>query len=139
MPEFRDDILMEIAQLLRGEHPEYKIPEDSFDMSCWYKKDQCGTTGCAMGWAAALLPSVKAFYYLPNGGLFVRPAIAKKLGGHEFNYNLPLGITEEEFEYLFFDETAKLRRSRKKVADRIEKFVIKKRKEIAKKEKKVAA
>lgn len=137
---FRADMLMELVQLLRDEHPTKSIPKnDHFDMHTYlsfYGKNAgptlCGTHACAMGWATMLLPKFKNRYQFLGQCLY-----ARDINGNERitpDHNAPLGITHPEYAHLFLpgDWEYHGKFSRRGVAREIEKFVKRKIKECAK-------
>ena len=115
-------VLEELAQFLEGDHPTAKLPEHHiFDMTKWfvrgrenllnnYEREQvngCSTAGCALGFAAELLPSFAARYRISEnswrGNLyFLDDGVMKEYESeNENNIGDPLGISSQEFWYLF--------------------------------------
>lgn len=109
-------ILEELAALLEGNHPKFKMPQHYlFDMRhYWAPPDEmeeiielkskenpeihkCGTSGCALGYAVQYLPSFQEHYLLNYDNISVR-GVPKNVFS---SMGSPIGLTNAEFWYLF--------------------------------------
>ena len=97
--------LLELADLLEGKHPDYEIPKKSFNMSDWFvgldenDKPKCGTQACALGWAVLTIPWFKKKYRVEEEMIY-----ARETNPHTKEPKsrwIPLGLTLDEFEFLF--------------------------------------
>ena len=119
--------LEELASFLEGTHPTAKLPEHYiFDMRSWFYKDPrktflierygeetvngCETTGCALGYACTYLPTFKKLFkpkiYFNEcyPGFEECSPLATVCG----DVGLPLGITSDEFWYMFSDNDSSI-------------------------------
>lgn len=77
-----------------------QLPKKNFNYGEWYKKDHCGTTGCALGWAATLPRFKKLGLHLHKDKYYGRMPVCK---GEYREYAAMgiFGLTAGEAEYLF--------------------------------------
>ena len=103
MNEQQKYYLLQVADMV-----EYELTDEQFDIGMWM--NECGTVGCAIGWATKKLPHIGIRLY------FGRSVDLEEL-------EKALGTSSEETLYLFAEEATKFKDvSRLAVARRIRDF-----------------
>lgn len=130
--------LLKLAAFLRT------VPRKRFDYASWVGEDwqgaqdlSCGTTGCALGWAATMSQFRRLGLRLKGNSYFGGEVVLGRSGGVNAAKRL-FGLTYEEAEYLFVpndgynsdpldfeyhDDLDETKATPKYVARKIEKFV----------------
>jgi hypothetical protein len=108
--------LLRVVRLLQS------MEDRRFNLATWHSKSSCGTTYCAMGFAASTAWFKERGLTLDDYGriLFTRPD-----GHHCYGFDAVsecIGITESQAEYLFMPHAHYS--TRDQVIDRICKFVV---------------
>lgn len=108
--------LLRVVRLLQS------MEDRKFNLSTWHSKTSCGTTYCAMGFAASTAWFKERGLALDSYGriMFTRPD-----GHHCYGFDAVkecIGITESQAEYLFSSHSHYS--TREQVIDRVCKFVV---------------
>jgi len=107
--------LLEIANMLDVLKPTNKM---AFDMSSWKRKDGCGTTCCAIGWAVHKKMMPKSFKIVKGmHSLVPRYKGSRGMNAVQKYFNIPYDDAEHLFAPSKLEETPKV------VSNRIRKYV----------------
>lgn len=120
--------LLKLAKFLRT------LPRKRFDYRTWTGSDwegaqdlSCGTTGCALGWAATMPTFRRLGLRLIAGFGYLRgfPKVGRKVGSAAAE--VLFGISVNEAEHLFMPGFGEDNATPKHVAKKIERFVAKRK------------
>jgi hypothetical protein len=108
---------MEISRLKLLADKLDTVQPFEFNLGVWFRQNDCGTVGCAVGWACQVPELQEEGLHLKNSIPIYQDRYAWEAVLRFFNLN------EDEAAYLFMPLSYDHRRFPKDVADRIRNFI----------------